>query len=149
MFIIEALGNRLPDIVRRVIMEATIEKVWHSITTSEALAVWCMPNDFEPVLGHEITFRSKPKGNWDGIVYCKVMELEPPCKLGFTWSGAQLEQYVSFELKDLGGRTELIMTHAGWYEEQAALREVMYDGWGHILENFKARQGDKNETRFN
>ena len=34
--------------------------VWKAIANREALADWLMPNDFEPVQGHEFTFRTKP-----------------------------------------------------------------------------------------
>jgi uncharacterized protein YndB with AHSA1/START domain len=147
--LIDNTYNKLPDIKRTVIMNAPIEKVWKAIATSEGLAVWLMPNDFQPVIGHEFTFISQPQRGWDGIVHCKVQELQPPTLLGFTWSGNNMEQYVSFELKDLNGKTEFTLTHAGWSEEHAELREIMYDGWGYIIEGFKNKLGDENDGYLN
>ncbi|MFZ5967540.1 MAG: SRPBCC family protein [Bacillota bacterium] len=140
----EKTQGMLPDIRRTLVMDAPIEKVWNAIATSEGLAVWLMPNDFQPVMGHEFTFRSEPRGDWDGIVHCKVTELDPPKRLAFTWCGNHMEQYVSFELKELGGKTEFTLVHAGWSEEHAALREVMYDGWGYLTEGLRDKLGDKN-----
>lgn len=144
------LHNKLPDIVRTIIMDAGIEKVWKAISTSDGLAAWFMPNNFQPIIDYEFTFKSQPQRGWDGIVHCKVKELQPPNKLGFTWSGNNLEQYVTFELKALSdGRTEFTLVHSGWSEEYAELREVMYDGWGYIIEGFKKKLGDENDELLN
>lgn len=134
----------LPDIVRTIIIEAPIEKVWEAISTSESLAEWLMPNDFEPLIGHEFTFRSEPKNGWDGIVYCKVTELEAPYRLGFTWSGNNMEQYVSFSLEELENKTKFTLVHSGWKVEHAMIREIMYEGWGYITEDLQKKLGDKN-----
>lgn len=136
----------LPDIERSIIIEAPIQQVWEAISTSEGLAAWLMPNDFQPVLGHEFTFRGEPKNGWDGIVYCKVMELIPPERLGFTWTGGNMEQYVSFQLVPLEQKaTQLLLVHSGWRAEHAMIREIMYDGWGYIMEDLKKKLGDENE----
>ncbi len=34
-------------------------RVWAALTSSEALAAWLMPNDFQPVVGHRFAFRTK------------------------------------------------------------------------------------------
>jgi uncharacterized protein YndB with AHSA1/START domain len=142
--------NKLPDIIRTITIDGSIEKVWSAISTSEALAAWLMPNDFQPVIGHEFTFKSQPQRGWDGVCYCKVTELNPPNKLGFTWQGNNMDQHVSFELKKLNdSSTEFTLVHSGWSEEHAVIREVMYDGWGYILEDFKNKIGDKNDKLIN
>ena len=142
--------NMLPDIVRTITIEANINKVWNAISTSEALAAWLMPNDFQPVLDHEFHFKSQPQRGWNGIVDCKVKELDPPNKLGFTWQGNNMDQYVSFELKDIDGvSTAFTLVHSGWSEEHAVIREIMYEGWGYIIEDFKNKLGDKNDRFIN
>jgi uncharacterized protein YndB with AHSA1/START domain len=148
--IMDSTYNKLPDIVRTITIDGSIEKVWSAISTSEALAAWLMPNDFQPLLGHEFTFKSQPQRGWDGVCYCKVTELNPPNKLGFTWQGNNMDQHVSFELKKLNdSSTEFTLVHSGWSEEHAVIREVMYDGWGYILEDFKNKIGDKNDKLIN
>lgn len=126
-------------------MDAPIHKVWNAVATSEGLAVWLMPNDFQPVMGHEFTFKSQPLRGWDGIVHCKVMELDPSNRIGFTWCGNNMNQYVSFELKALNDKTEFTLVHSGWSEEHAELREVMYEGWGYLTEDLRKRMGEEND----
>nr|WP_275297755.1 SRPBCC domain-containing protein [Clostridium sp. YIM B02551] len=137
-------SKKLPDIVRSVVIEADINKVWDAIATKEGLEAWLMPNNFKPILGYEFTFKSQPKGDWDGICHCIVKELNPPYKLGFTWSGNNLDQYVSFELKEIDDKTEFTLVHSGWSEENMQLREIMYDGWGYLSEGLKRKMGDNN-----
>jgi len=135
----------LPDIERSVIIEAPIQKVWDAISTSEGLAAWLMPNDFQPEIGHEFTFRGEPKNGWDGVVHCKVMELNPPERIGFTWVGNNMDQYVSFELVPMEkNTTQFLLVHSGWRAEHAMIREIMYDGWGYITEDLSKRLGDEN-----
>ena len=54
------------------------EKVWRALTDPELLASWLMPNDFEPRVGHQFTFRTDPvpAHDFDGIVRCEVLELD-------------------------------------------------------------------------
>jgi len=143
------LTNSLPDIIRTVIINADIQKVWKAVSNSEALAAWLMPNDFQPIIDHEFTFQSEPKNGWDGVVHCKVKELDPPNKLGFSWVGGNMDQYVSFELKEVKGSTEFTLTHSGWSEEHRMIREIMYEGWGYILEDFSSKLGDENGRLLN
>ena len=142
----EKTQNMLPDIQRTIIMDAPIEKVWKAITTSEALASWLMPNNFQLKMGYEFTFQSVPKHGWDGIVHCKVMEIVTPTRLGFSWCGNNMQQYVSFELVKLAeARTEFTLVHSGWTEENKMLRDIMYDGWGYLSEDLRKKVSGKND----
>jgi uncharacterized protein YndB with AHSA1/START domain len=140
----EKSERKLPDIVRTIMMDAPINKVWNAVATQEGLAAWLMPNDFKPVLGHKFTFVSQPKRDWDGIVHCEVKELSPPNRLGFSWEGSNLNQYVYFELREVSEQTEFTLVHAGWSEEHMELREVMYHGWGYITEGLREKIGERN-----
>lgn len=141
-------GNQtrmLPDIIRKIIIDAPVEKVWNAVSSSEGLEAWLMPNTFQPVMGYEFTFMAQPMGNWDGTVRCKVMELDPPKRLGFTWFGNNMELYVSFELMELEeGKTGFTLVHSGWLEQYSMLRDRMYEGWGHLTEGLQKKLGDKN-----
>ena len=135
----------LPDIQRTIVMDAPIQRVWKAVATSEGLASWLMQNNFKPVMGYEFTFQAKPFGNWDGVVHCEVKELNPPYRLGFTWCGNNMEQYVSFELLELeNSRTQFTLIHSGWAKEHAMMREKMYDGWGYLSEDLRKKVGDPN-----
>jgi len=63
------------------------DKVWRALTDRRALSTWLMETDFEPVLGHRFTFRSKPRPGWDGITHCEITELDPPRRIAYTWRG--------------------------------------------------------------
>lgn len=141
----DKVKEMLPDIERTLVMDATIEKVWKAVSTQEGLAAWLMPNNFKPELGYEFTMQAKPMGKWDGVVRCKVLELTPPAKLGFTWNGNNMDMYVSFELVELeAGKTQFTLVHSGWEIQYAMFREKMYEGWGHLTEGLRHKLGDKN-----
>lgn len=91
------------------------EDVWAAIADSQALAAWLMPNDFQPVLGHGFTFRTKPAPGFDGIVHAKVLEIVPPERLVLSWKGGPLDTTVTFDLTALSAtRTRLTLVHDGF-----------------------------------
>ena len=57
-----------------------------------------MENDFQPVVGHKFTFRSTPVPNWDGIIDCEVLVVEPNKKLSYSWGTLGLESVVVWTL---------------------------------------------------
>ena len=54
------------------------DKIWRTLTTSASIAKWLMPNDFVASVGHRFTFRTRPMGDWDGVVSCEVLACDPP-----------------------------------------------------------------------
>lgn len=141
----EKVHDLLPDIRRVIIIEAPVHKVWDTVATSEGLKSWLMPNNFKPEMGYKFTFQAKPFGNWDGVVYCEVKELDPPHRLGVTWQGNNMSLYLTFELVELEGeKTQFTLVHSGWAVEHVMFREKMYEGWGHLTEDLREKLGDKN-----
>jgi uncharacterized protein YndB with AHSA1/START domain len=125
------IENTLPDIRQTLVMNAPIEKVWAAVATSEGIAAWFMPNDFQPELGYEFHLDAGPFGHSP----CKVTELDPPNRLAFEWGK---DWSISFELKPLdGGKTEFTLIHGGWDPDKvtefgqthAVVRERMAGGW--------------------
>lgn len=135
-------SNILQDIKQTVVIEAPIEKVWETVSTSEGIASWFMPNDFQLQLGHEFHLQSP-----FGPSPCKVIEIDEPNKLSFTWDTDGW--VVSFLLKELDNKTEFTLIHGGWKEEDelvskaneknSVIRERMAQGWTGILD--KLRKG--------
>ncbi|WP_299090844.1 SRPBCC domain-containing protein [uncultured Metabacillus sp.] len=129
--------EQVPDIRKTVVFEAPIEKVWQAVSTAEGIAEWFMPNDFEPKVGHEFTLHSPYEKS-----PCKVLEIDPPNGLSFTWGNFGWK--VSFELKDLDGKTEFTLIHTGWGapdkvagpagETFAVIRNRMNNGWDGIVD---------------
>ena len=98
------------------------ELVWEYLTTPALLAQWLMPTDFEPILGHEFTFRTGPlpKFDFDGIVYCRVLEILAPKKLVYSWKGGPgdgqitMDSIVTWTLVEKDQGTELNLEHSGF-----------------------------------
>jgi uncharacterized protein YndB with AHSA1/START domain len=123
------------SIVHEVLYPHPIWRVWQALTSADALAQWLMPNDFEARLGQRFTFRTAPQHGWSGIVECEVVELEPPERLAYTWSGGpQLPlTLVSFTLAELGPQTRLRLVHSGFASggpSGISIRDLLDSGWG-------------------
>lgn len=99
-------ANSLPDIVKTVVMKAPITKVWNAVATSEGLAAWYMPNDFEPVEGRPFTLHGPY-----GPSPCKVTKVEAPHLLTFTWDE---DWVITFRLQEQEGKTVFTLIHSGW-----------------------------------
>ncbi len=129
------MGNNkqttLEDIRKTLVLKAPIQKVWNAVATSEGIAAWFMPNNFEPVNGYEFILNAGPFGDSP----CKVTELDPPKRLSFTWGK---DWTLTFELVELEGTTEFTLIHSGWDadtvtefgETHAVVRDKMSGGWG-------------------
>ncbi|CAH0119781.1 MULTISPECIES: SRPBCC domain-containing protein [unclassified Paenibacillus] len=129
----------LPEIRHTLEMNAPIEKVWEAVATSEGIAAWFMPNDFQPIDGYEFQLNAGPYG----MSPCKVTEIDPPNRLSFTWGK---DWTVTFELADMNGRTEFTLIHAGWdadtltefNEAHSIVRDRMDQGWAGLVEKLRA-----------
>jgi uncharacterized protein YndB with AHSA1/START domain len=126
--------STLPDIRRTLVFNAPIQKVWQAVATSEGIAAWFMPNDFQPVVGHEFHLNAGPFG----MSPCKVTEIDPPYRLSFHWGK---DWTITFELKDLDGKTEFTLIHSGWDANQVTefgeahtiVRDRMDQGWSGLV----------------
>lgn len=131
--------DTLPEIRRTILLNAPIQKVWETVATSQGIAAWFMPNNFEPTLGFEFILQAGPFGESP----CKVTELDPPKRLSFNWGK---DWQITFELKELNQQTEFTLIHAGWEAEQVTefgeahtiVRDRMDQGWGGLLTKLKA-----------
>ncbi|WP_075618021.1 SRPBCC family protein [Paenisporosarcina indica] len=128
--------DKLQDINQTVMLKAPIQKVWDIVSTSEGIASWFMPNDFQLKEGHEFHVQSP-----FGPSPCKVTEIDAPNRLSFTWDTDGW--FVSFILKELGDQTEFTLVHGGWNtpdsiipkanEKSSVIREHMGQGWVGIV----------------
>jgi uncharacterized protein YndB with AHSA1/START domain len=108
------------------------EKVWRALTDQRLLAKWMMDNDFEPVVGRKFSFRTKPMPNWNGVVNCEVLSLEPNRRLSYAWNSTG--EIVTWTLTptDSGG-TLLRMEHSGFGPDQKANYQGANYGWQRFL----------------
>ena len=131
------------DIVVEDVVPQPPEKVWKALTTAELIGRWLMPNDFEPVVGKRFTFKTRPMGDWDGVVHCEVLEVEPQRRLVYSWRGgsdtnakygSRLDSVVTWTLQPEGSGTRLRLVHAGFRSpDNDAAYDAMSPGWGRIM----------------
>lgn len=127
--------NTLPDIRQTLVLNAPIQKVWAAVATSEGIAAWFMPNNFQAELGYEFHLEAGPFGNSP----CKVTVLDPPNCLAFEWGK---DWSLTFELVELDGKTEFTLIHAGWDADKVTefgqshneVRDRMSGGWVGIVQ---------------
>ncbi len=91
-----------------------VERVWQAITDPEAIGEWLMETDFAPIVGHEFTLRTDPAPGFDGIVHGKVLRVEPPNLLEYSWRGGPLDTVIRFELSETREGTRLRVVHSGF-----------------------------------
>ncbi|WP_394824849.1 SRPBCC domain-containing protein [Pendulispora albinea] len=112
--------------------------VWSALSDPELLATWLMPNDFVAEIGHEFTFRTDPAPGFDGIVHCKVVDMDPERLMRWSWRGGSIDTTVTFRLEDaiLYSRpaTRLVLEHTGFDGLPAVLTSfILGAGWAAML----------------
>jgi len=109
------------------------EKLWRALTQSTLLAQWMMSNDFEPTIGHKFQFRRDPMPNWNGIVDCEVLIVEPFQRLSYNWGvgGAEsgLQWVVLWTLTPADGGTHVRMEQSGFRPNQKSNYQGAKYGW--------------------
>src|SRR6202007_2402216 len=101
------------------------EKLWRALTESPLLAQWMLSNDFEPVVGRKFQFRTDPKPNWNGVVDCEVLIVDPPQRLSYTWgvgdtAAGGLHWEILWTLTPAEGGTHVRMEQSGFGPAQRA-----------------------------
>jgi uncharacterized protein YndB with AHSA1/START domain len=118
------------------------EMVWEYLTNSDLMELWLMKNTFQPIVGFDFQFQTKgkPSMDFDGIFYCKVLEIVPFKKLSYSWNCGPgdgkitLESVVVWKLESKDKGTEVFLEHSGFAKEQNLdLYNALMHGW---LEKF-------------
>jgi uncharacterized protein YndB with AHSA1/START domain len=136
MLMSENPSIQLPDIRHNLVLKAPILKVWEAVATSEGLAAWFMPNDFQPKQGHAFHLNA---GGF-GLSPCTVTEINPPHHLSFRWGK---DWTITFELQELDDTTAFTLIHSGWKtdtttefgESHQVVRNRMDQGWAGLLQS--------------
>ena len=125
------------EIKNEWIYEQPPNEVWKYLAQAEFIALWLMPNNFMPILGHEFQFQIKPipSLDLDGIFHCKVLEIVEHKKLVYSWKGGPgngvftLDTVVEWTLEKYGKGTKLFLKQYGFKEINLSIFMSMTDGW--------------------
>jgi uncharacterized protein YndB with AHSA1/START domain len=113
------------------------EKVWRALTDRSLLGQWLMETDFEATVGRQFTFKTSPAPGFDGIVYCEVLEADPPRRLVYSWGDKHMRDHptrVTWTLTPAEGGTHLLLEHTGFRGARGLFLEgILGRGWGKML----------------
>jgi uncharacterized protein YndB with AHSA1/START domain len=109
------------------------EKLWRALTESPLLAQWMMNNDFEPVIGRSFQFRADPVPNWNGVIDCEVLLVDPQNQLSYSWGAFGLGTVVLFTLTPAEGGTHVRMEQSGFGATQDAAYKGATYGWQNFI----------------
>ena len=95
------------------------EKVWRALTDPVLLAQWLLPVvGLELAPGAAFTFKTQPHPGWDGMVNCRILEIEAHRKLSYTWDVPFLDTVVTFTLTPTASGTRLSLVQSGFKPDQ-------------------------------
>jgi uncharacterized protein YndB with AHSA1/START domain len=96
-----------------------------------------MTNDFQPVAGHRFNLRSDAQPNWNGVIDCQVLAVEPYRMLSYSWAALGLESVVTLTLTPTGTGTHLRMEQSGFRADQQQYRQGAHYGWWDFFANLE------------
>jgi len=113
------------------------EKIWRALTQPHLIQEWLMKNDFQPVVGHQFKLRTDPQPNWNGIIDCEVLTVEPNRKLSYTWVSGEaalaIKSVVTLSLTPTSTGTFLRMEQTGFRPDQPQNYQGAKYGWQHFF----------------
>lgn len=91
------------------------EKVWRALTDPALLAEWLLPVvDLALEPGAAFRFLAPAQPGWDGVVNCRLREIEAQRKLSYTWVVGEIDTVVTFTLTPNDAGTRLSIAQAGF-----------------------------------
>jgi uncharacterized protein YndB with AHSA1/START domain len=116
-------------------------KVWRALTEPALLAQWLLPATglrLEP--GAAFRLQAPVMPGWDGIVDCRMLEIEPQRRLSYTWAvgGMELDTVVTFTMTPTPSGTSLRIVQSGFREDQK-------QNWGGARYGWKLMGGKLDE----
>lgn len=95
------------------------KKVWRALSEPELLSEWLLPViDLDLAPGSEFAFMAPPQPGWDGVVNCRVLEVEPQRKLQYAWVVGDIDTVVTFTLTPTESGTRLDVVQSGFKPHQ-------------------------------
>jgi uncharacterized protein YndB with AHSA1/START domain len=115
------------------------EKVWRALTDPALLTEWLLPVvELRLERGAEFTYKTQAFPGWDGTVNCRLLDIDAPRKLSYTWGVPFLETVVTFTLTPTAAGTRLSIVQSGFREDQKRELGGARYGWNAMSEKLVA-----------
>jgi uncharacterized protein YndB with AHSA1/START domain len=93
--------------------------VWRALTDPVLLAEWLLPvTGFKLEPGAAFTFKTQPYPGWDGLVNCRMLEIEAHRKIRYAWVVGDMDTVVTFTLTPTTSGTRLSLVQSGFKPDQ-------------------------------
>jgi uncharacterized protein YndB with AHSA1/START domain len=121
--------------------QAERQRVFQAWTDPQQMRDWSAPTgDYEVTaavdlrVGGKYRIQMKHKNGNVSVAHGEYREVQPPERLVYTWSwedGKAVDTLVTVEFRDLGGATEVVLTHERF--ASAEWRDKHSEGWSGCL----------------
>lgn len=120
--------------------DAPVHKVWRAITNKEDMKQWYFDlQEFRPEIGFEFTFTGCAEER-EYLHLCKITEVVEGKRIAYSWryDGYPGMSYVTFDLKEMGNKTHLTLTHRGLETFPQDIpdfaKQCFAEGWQYFIE---------------
>lgn len=134
------------EIIFQVEVQASIKDVWQVWTTREGILSFFAPDchlELTPGGAYEMYFDLEAAEGYKGGEECRLMAIEEPVMLSFTWNAPpelpavrRQKTHVTVRLQEIAiTKTQVTLTHDGWGTggEWQAARVYFIRAWGQIV----------------
>lgn len=132
----------IEDIALSIDIDAPVERVWEVLCGEGLVEQWLGCLGYRAEIGH--VFHMQPDaakraaGDVSGATYCKLLALEPPHRMIFSWYYPETPKtIVRLTLEPTPAGTRASLRHDGWdqFEEGdiRAIRDMLAGGWSSFV----------------
>lgn len=129
------------NIVKTTFIPSAPEDVWEALTNPGEISAWLMPTEnFKAVEGEVFSMQARPMGQWDGKIYGKILRVQAPKILCYTWKGDQMKSntIIMWMLEPQNNGTLLTLHHTGFSGFSDYMLGVFHAmGWGKFIKKLK------------
>jgi uncharacterized protein YndB with AHSA1/START domain len=141
------------DIVIDEVFPHAPAAIWKALTSGDLINRWLMTQKgFAPVLGNKFSFQTPPSDDWDGVIHCEILELQPNHRLSYSWKSgvetaagyvARLDTVVAWTLTAHDSGTRLQLVHSGFVmpKNETTFKNIS-SGWPRIIPKLIALVAD-------
>ena len=105
-------------------------RVWRALTDPTLLTEWLLPVlGLELEEGRAFRFQAPPQPGWDGTVSCRLLEIDEPRRLRWSWTVGDLDTVVTFTLEPTPSGTRLLLVQSGFTPDQKRNLAGARYGW--------------------